>query len=125
MPGGGLVRKREENAQPRRLVLGFDAGCLTCSQLARRIHEQVGDGLEIRARRDPRVREWRRRALGEDAPWAPTFIEVRGSAVRAWTGPGMAVHLGRALGPIRTWRVMQVLGELGAAAASERLGEQR
>jgi len=49
----GLVRRREENTEARRLVLGVDAGCLTCSQLARRIGEQVGDRLEIRGLRDP------------------------------------------------------------------------
>ena len=37
----------------RKLVLGFDAGCATCSDLAKRIEEAVGDKLEIRSLRDP------------------------------------------------------------------------
>lgn len=108
----------------KRLVLGFDAGCLACSELARRIEEQVGEKLEIRSLRNPQVREWRERALGDDAPWAPTLIEVKEpTEVRAWTGRSMALPLGRLLGPARTWRVMQVIGEMGAASVSERLGD--
>lgn len=37
----------------RRLVLGFDAGCMACSELAKRIEEQVGDRLDIRSLSDP------------------------------------------------------------------------
>ena len=46
------------NIQPvgdRRLVLGFDAGCTTCSAMAKRIAEVVGDRLEIRILHDPDV----------------------------------------------------------------------
>ncbi|CAA9405816.1 MAG: hypothetical protein AVDCRST_MAG22-1553 [uncultured Rubrobacteraceae bacterium] len=51
-----------------RLVLGFDAGCMTCSGLARRIEATVGDRLEVRSLTDPQVEHWREQALGEDAP---------------------------------------------------------
>lgn len=98
----------------RRLVLGFDAGCMTCSDLASKIEAKVGDKLEVRSLHDPQVKQWRGLALGEDAPWAPTLFEVGGTReVRAWTGTGMAVRLMRALGPISTWRLMQVFGEGG------------
>lgn len=105
----------EEMTDFGRLVLGFDAGCLKCSQLARRIQEQVNGKLEIRSLRDSQVREWREKALGGDAPWAPTLIEVKGSEVRAWSGWRMGLALGRLLGPTATWRVMQTLGEAGTS----------
>ena len=104
----------ETNTQPggRRLVLGFDAGCMTCSELAKTIEAAVGDRLEIRSLNEPQVEYWRRQALGEDAPWAPTLIEVRDGSVKAWTGVRMGARLGRALGLVATWRVMHVLGEM-------------
>ncbi len=98
----------------RRLVLGFDAGCMTCSELAKRIEERVGDKIEVRSLNDPMMDHWRRQALGEAAPWVPTLVEVEGGEVRAWTGARMGVRLSRALGPVATWRVMQVLGEANA-----------
>ncbi len=94
-----------------RLVLGFDAGCMTCSDLARRLRDQIGEKIEVLSLRDPQVQDWRERALGEDAPWAPTLLEVRGNSVRAWTGWRMGAHMARVLGTTATWRVMQVLGE--------------
>lgn len=104
----------------RSLVLGFDAGCLKCTELARRIKEQVDGKLEIRSLSDPQVEHWRKSALGDDAPWAPTLIEVEGPKVRAWTGWRLGVNLSRFLGPAATWRVMQALGEVGAAPEAEK-----
>ena len=95
----------------RRLVLGFDAGCITCSELAKRIEERVGDKVEVRSLNDPLMQHWRREVFGENAPWAPTLVEIEGGIVRAWSGVRMGVRLSRALGPLATWRVMQVLGE--------------
>jgi hypothetical protein len=95
-----------------RLVLGFDAGCMSCNELAKNIEDAVGERLEVRSLRDPQVYRWREEALGEDALWAPTLIEVRGEEVRAWTGVRMGMRLSRTLGPKDTWRVMQVLGEV-------------
>jgi hypothetical protein len=95
----------------RRLVLGFDAGCVTCSELATRIEERVGDKVEVRSLNDPLMQHWRKVALGETAPWAPTLVEIDGGVIRAWSGLRMGVRLSRALGPLATWRVMQVLGE--------------
>lgn len=103
----------------RRLVLGFDGGCLSCSGLAQRIEEQVGDKLEVLSLSDHRVEQWRKTALGEDAPWAPTLIEVKGLRVRAWTGWQMGARLGRFLGPVATWRVMQTLGEVSGTSSIE------
>jgi predicted DCC family thiol-disulfide oxidoreductase YuxK len=106
-----------EAGDTRRLILGFDGGCATCSDLAERISEQAGTRLEVRSLHHPQVEHWRERALGKDAPWAPTLFQIGGvRGVRAWTGPGMALRLARALGPVATWRLMQVLGEAGKAS---------
>ncbi|QYJ16271.1 hypothetical protein Rxycam_02104 [Rubrobacter xylanophilus DSM 9941] len=97
----------------RRLVLGYDGGCGACSALVQRIEEAVGDKLEVRSLHEPQVEHWREQALGSDAPWAPTLIEVSGDKARAWTGVWMGPALARRLGPAATWRVMQALGEAG------------
>lgn len=105
-----------------RLVLGFDGGCSACSGLARRIEEQLAGKLEVLSLREPRLEEWRKKTLGEDAPLVPTLFEVRESGVvRAWTGWRLGANLGRFLGPADTWRVMQALGEFGgdSGGASE------
>lgn len=98
-----------------RLVLGFDAGCTACSGLARQIEEKVGDKLEVVSLLDPEMGHWRKQALGENAPWAPTLVEVKSGKVRAWTGLSMGVALSRKLGPKSTWQVMQALGDVGPA----------
>ena len=108
------------NGDRRRLVLGFDARCMTCNGLAQRIEEAVGDRLEIRSLNDPMMRHWRRQALGENAPWAPTLIEVNGSVVRAWTGVRMGAHLAHKLGPAVTWRLAKILGEMRKEGSAER-----
>lgn len=105
---------KKESPDARKLVLGFDAGCFTCVEMARRVEEKVGDKVEIQNLNDPRLLEWRKEALGEDAPWAPTLFEIKGEKVRAWAGKRMGLQLTRFLGPVVTWRVMQVLGEVGA-----------
>jgi hypothetical protein len=101
----------QRDGKTRRLVLGFDAGCMTCSELARRIEERVGNKIEVLSLNDPFMARWRKQALGKDAPWVPTLVEVEGDEIRAWTGVRMGARLSRALGPLATWRVMQVLGE--------------
>ncbi len=108
------------NGDGRRLVLGFDAGCVTCGGLAKGIEEAVGDRLEIRNLNDPMMRHWRRQALGKNAPWAPTLVEVNGSVVKAWTGVRMGAHLARKLGPAATWRLAKILGEMRKEGSAER-----
>ena len=110
--GAGTVE--EKDGKTRRLVLGFDAGCMTCSRLAERIEDRVGDRIEVRSLNDPFMARWREQALGKDAPWVPTLVEVEGDAIRAWTGVRMGARLSRVLGPVATWRMMQVLGEANA-----------
>lgn len=81
------------NGGRRRLVLGFDAGCMTCSESARKVEERVGDRLEVRSLHEPQVEHWRNQALGVDAPWVPTLIEIDGPVVRTWTGTRMGVYV--------------------------------
>jgi len=90
----GRAREAVDN---KRMVLGFDAGCLTCTDLARRIEQVVGDKLEIRSLRDPQVEDWRKEALGEEAPWEPTLIEIEDGSVKARTGVRMGAYLSRSL----------------------------
>lgn len=106
-----MLRQADGDSRNDRLVLGFDAGCMSCSNLAESIEEAVGAKLEAMSLSDPQVKEWRRRALGEDPPWAPTLIELKNGQVKAWTGAMMGAHLARKLGPSVTWKVAKVLGE--------------
>jgi secreted PhoX family phosphatase len=100
-------------------MLGFDAGCMTCSGLAKDIDEAVSGRLDVRSLSDTKMEHWRRCVCGEDAPWAPTLVEVSSSNVQAWAGWRMAAHMARILGTATTWRVMQVLGELDAVPLPE------
>lgn len=101
----------------RDLILGFDAGCFTCSDLGRRIEERVGDKLAVRNLNDPELLAWREQAFGRDAKWAPTLFEIGDGKVRAWTGWKMGATLTRKIGAAATWQVMQALGEVGVAPA--------
>jgi hypothetical protein len=117
---GGIVEQTGTGpVHGRKLVLGFDAGCVTCSGLARSIEEVVGDKLEIRGLNDPMMEHWRREVFGEDAPWVPTLVEVAGGTVKAWTGARMGARLARRLGPATTWRVAKILGEMKKVRSAE------
>ena len=100
------------NGGARRLVLGFDTGCMTCGGLAKKIEEAVGDRLEILSLNDPQVEHWREQALGKDAPRAPTLFTVKSGSIKAWTGRRMGLILARNLGIVAAWRVLQILGEV-------------
>lgn len=99
----------------KRLVLGFDAGCVTCSELARKVEARTEGKVEVRPLGDPPVRHWREQALGGNPPWVPTLIEIDSGEVKAWTGLRMSIALGRRLGPVISWRVLQALGEVKSA----------
>ena len=114
-----MERTNIRNGDGRRLVLGVDAGCMTCSGLARSIEEAVGDKLELRSLTDPGVEHWRKQVLDENAPWVPTLVEVNGSVVRDWTGVRMGAHLARRLGPAATWRVAEILGEIKGSKGTD------
>ena len=109
-----------EAPKTRKLILGFDAGCGTCADLAAGVQERVGDNLEVQNLNDPQLMAWREEALGKDAKWTPTLFEVEGEKVlKAWAGWRMGYALSRKLGPSSTWQVMQALGEVGGAPKVE------
>ncbi len=109
-----------EAPKTKKLILGFDAGCGTCADLAAGVQEKVGDKLEVQNLNDPQLLAWREEALGKDAKWTPTLFEVEGEKVlRAWAGWRMGYALSRKLGPSSTWQVMQALGEIGGAPKVE------
>lgn len=99
-----------------RWVLGFDGGCIACTDLARRIEALSEGRLTARHLREPEVHRWRMQTLGVDAPWTPTLFAVAEGRVRAWRRLGMAWQLGRLLGPAKMWRIARLLGESGAPA---------
>jgi hypothetical protein len=94
-------------------------GARRAARWQRRIEERVGDRLEVRSLHDPQVEHWRRHALGENAAWGPTLIEIKGTKVEAWTGSRMGIALGNRLGPTATWRIMQALGEESAISKAK------
>ncbi len=96
---GRLRMTERENPGARRLVLGFDAGCMTCNALARKIEEEVGDKLEVGPLHHPQVAHWREQALGtariEPSPAVrETRVRPRGRTSRGWARPVKA-PLGR------------------------------
>lgn len=115
-----MPEMEESNIGNRKLVLGFDAGCTTCSDLAERIEAQASGRLEVRSLRDPQMVHWRKEALGVDAPWAPTLVEIGDGKVKAWTGLRMGVRLSRKLGPTTSWKVAKILGEIQGNRRPER-----
>ena len=54
--GAGTIEQKD--GESSRLVLGFGAGCMTCSEVVKRVEEQVGERLEVRDLRDPDVTRW-------------------------------------------------------------------
>ncbi len=101
---------------PDELVLAFDADCRRCRAVAAAVRERT-DRLEVLPLRDYRVAAWRREALGDDPPHAPTLLAVTvapdgSDRVRAWTGPAVVVGLVATLGARRTAALAPVLAAL-------------
>jgi hypothetical protein len=100
----------------RDLVLAFDADCRRCRAVAAAVAGRVPE-LEVLPLRDYRVTAWRREALGEHPPHAPTLLAVTAGpdgddVVRAWTGPTVVAGLVATLGVARTARLVPVLADL-------------
>ena len=101
---------------PDDLVLAVDADCRRCRAVAAAVRERA-PGLEVLPLRDYRVAAWRREALGDDPPHAPTLLAVTAAAdgtdrVRAWTGAAVVAGLVATLGARRTAALTPVLRTL-------------
>jgi hypothetical protein len=101
---------------PDGLVLAFDADCHRCRAVAAAVRARA-PGLEVLPLRDYRVAAWRREALGDDPPHAPTLLAVGAAPdgtdrVRAWTGPAIVAGLVATLGARRTAALAPVLRTL-------------
>ncbi|RVX47560.1 hypothetical protein EDD27_10497 [Nonomuraea polychroma] len=94
-----------------RWILAFNASCQQCRGLAERVKRHGGTRLDIMPLSHPEVIDWRKTALGEDAPYAPTLIKITESGIYAWTGLAMAVRLAIRLGLRGTSRLLAALGE--------------
>lgn len=103
-----------------RWVLTFDASCGTCREISAAVGDASGGRLEVLPLARPEVQRWRSRAFGENPPFTPTLLKVRGAGedevVHAWTSRGMALPLIGRLGPSKTLRVLAELGRLRAEA---------
>lgn len=100
-------------------ILAFDTGCTACRDIAGQVQKVAGDAITVAGLTDPRVQDYRQRALGPEAPWVPTLIAVQNIqddtgmgqeiAVRAWTGRAMSARLTRLLGPRRSLQVARAI----------------
>ncbi|WP_426997527.1 hypothetical protein [Pseudarthrobacter sp. N5] len=108
-----------------RLVLGFDAGCLACSKIAEDVASASGGRLEVMNLSSPEMVSWRVVALGEDAPWTPTLIEIADGDVSAKTGAAMGLAMMSRLGMRGSWRILQKLGALRQRSAENNRGPER
>ncbi|MFH8349683.1 bacteriocin fulvocin C-related protein [Streptomyces sp. NPDC018045] len=101
-------------------LLAFDAGCGVCGDAAARIGGLAHHRLTMVGLGEEPVRALRRRALGDDPPFAPTLLAVDGDRVRAWTGPALSVRLCRLLGPVGSLRVARALNRTDALVHGDR-----
>ncbi|WP_407674372.1 bacteriocin fulvocin C-related protein [Nonomuraea glycinis] len=92
-------------------ILAFDASCGQCTEIAERVKRLGGHRIDVLPLSSAAVVEWRARALGESAPWAPTLIRVEHEKVRAWTGTPMAIRLAARLGIKGSYSLLNVLVE--------------
>ncbi|MBB6122252.1 bacteriocin fulvocin C-related protein [Nocardiopsis algeriensis] len=97
-----------------RWVLAFDASCERCRAVSAVVEDACADRIELLPLLHPEVERWRRDALGEHAPWAPTLIRVGEGPTRAWTGPMLGMRLLARLGPASTLRLVSALSSLRA-----------
>ena len=99
------------------LYLGYDSSCSTCRPLAHQVRQDVkeggGEDFDIIALNDTAMARWRHDALGPDAPWAPTLVEVtEQGCTQGWTGLALGWALVRRVGIAMTVRLATHLGQL-------------
>ena len=85
----------------RRLVLGFDTECMTCSGLAKDIDEAIGGRLEVRSPSDSTMEHWRRCVFGEDAPGRQSWLRSAVATFRHGPVGGWRHTWPASLGPPR------------------------
>lgn len=118
----GIISESERNGE---WFLGYDSACSSCSSLREAVDEIAGGDLVTISLHDPIVTYWREKALGPDAPWAPTLFRVRGDRVEAWVGRRIALRLAAVLGPQKALRLARAVGEAANVSGEERNGIDR
>ena len=83
-------------------VLGFDADCSFCKEVAEEIRDRFGEHLELRDLRESEMTEWRREALGENPAWTPVLVKVSHEKVSLYSGYRLGLTLASRLGPVAT-----------------------
>ena len=99
------------------LYLGYDASCGDCAQLADTIREFGGERVNVISLRSPVMEDWRAKALGPDAPWAPTLVVKKSDernrdedSVKAYVGWQIGPVLARHLDVSTTWNILAAIG---------------
>lgn len=100
------------NANAKRLILGYDGNCSTCASIAQQVEREAGSGLEVLPLTNRDVFAARRAVYGDNPPHLPTLVEIAGDDVRAWTGKALGLALVRRLGPVKSYRIAQAVGEM-------------
>jgi hypothetical protein len=102
------------NFSNTRWILAFNASCGTCRAISERVEQTCDGKLEVLPLTDAKVEQWRKQALGAQAPWQPTLLRIadHDTDVQAWTGPAMGLMLVRRLGLQSTTRVLAALERL-------------
>ncbi len=73
----------------------------------------------------PEMVAWRVAALGPNAPWTPTLVQLSpGGDVTARTGAAMGISLTAQLGLRGSWRILQKLGSLRQRSAANNRGPE-
>lgn len=110
--GANMGEYMTKQLAAKRLVLGFDAGCMTCSRIAEDAAAASGGKLEVMNLRSPEMVKWRTEALGATPPWKPTLVELAGTVTTVRTGPAIGFALIRNLGTAGSWGVLKSIGKL-------------
>ena len=71
-----LVKDAIEEAFMTRTVLGFDASCSNCREIAHQISVISEGKLEVLSLRSPEVQVWRQEAFGDSPPLDTHIIRV-------------------------------------------------
>ncbi|MEW6233180.1 MAG: hypothetical protein AB1566_12815 [Chloroflexota bacterium] len=102
----------------------FDAGCATCTELARAIEREAAGWLTAQSLREPAVPALLDRAR-PGWRWEPMFLEVDGERVQSFTGAALVVRLPVGLGPHRVWRVARLAWRARGTLRTMDLGRRR